>query len=79
MTPHGVAVGGAILVAFLLAWAWVDHRASNRKRPHECEVCGDKLTEKAARHLVAVMDNNDIGEQGGWAMTATYCRKHFPK
>ena len=69
------AVAAIVFILCLLLIRW---RSARQARPFECEVCGDSLTKKAARHLVAVMDNNDIGEEGGWSMTATYCRRHFP-
>jgi len=69
------AVAAIVFALCLLLIRWHHER---RQRPFECEVCGEQLTKKHARHLVAVMDNNDIGEEGGWSMTATYCRRHFP-
>ena len=65
-------------IVFTLCLCLIRWRSARQQRPFECEVCGYSLTEKAARHLVAVHDNNDINEQGGWSMTATYCRRHFP-
>ena len=65
-------------IVFTLCLCLIRWRRARQRYSFECEVCGDTLTEKAARHLVAVMDNNDINGEGGWAMTATYCRRHFP-
>jgi len=71
------AVAATAIVFALCLWL-VRWRGARRTRPFECEVCGVSLSKKAARHLVAVMDNNDINEDGGWSMTATFCRRHFP-
>ena len=65
-------------IVFTMCLCLIRRHSARQQRPFECEVCGDILTRKAARHLVAVMDNNDINEEGGWSMTATYCRRHFP-
>ena len=73
-----LAAFAVVAIVFTLCLLLIRWRSVRQQRPFECEVCGDTLTKKAARHLVAVMDNNDIGEQGGWAMTATFCRRHFP-
>ena len=73
-----LAAFAVVAIVFTLCLCLIRWRSVRQQRPFECEVCGDSLTEKAARHLVAVHDNNDINEQGGWSMTATYCRRHFP-
>jgi len=73
-----LAAFAVVAIVFTLCLCLIRWRSARQQRPFECEVCGYSLTEKAARHLVAVHDNNDINEQGGWSMTATYCRRHFP-